>query len=363
MKVTMGSAPDLTQQDTPLGVVSSHPRLIFFTRLEPAPLQEMLAHDSLLDELVLHSHGLAVAMIDLTDGLAEVIRQLNTHGIYTVAWLLLPMDDGCWFNAQNYPQAIEHYRAFRAWAYEHRLHIDAVGMDIKPPIQDVKRVLQRRLWEITWRLAHDNVLYPTACMAYSALAEEIRRDGYPLHTYQLPVVADDRRAGTTLMQRMLDVVDIPSDVEVFMCFSSLPVENLQDDMGGSLIMSYRSATDSIAIGSVGTTSVHDGIGEKLLPLSWESFQRDLLLAARYTDTLYVFSLEGCVESGFLPNIARMDWSSEAQAITHRRLLVDGARSALFAMLLGARFYRTIFALSGWVVAFVLLLRRLKQHQS
>src|SRR3712207_8982240 len=44
---------------------------------------------------------------------AAVVRQLNTYGIPTIAWLLLPHDQGYWFNLGNYPQAIARYHAFR----------------------------------------------------------------------------------------------------------------------------------------------------------------------------------------------------------------------------------------------------------
>ena len=70
----------------------------------------------------------------LNDDDAEAVRLLNRNGVPVIAWLQLPPDEGLWFNLQNYPQAIERYRAFRAWARRNELNYDAVGLDIEPPI-------------------------------------------------------------------------------------------------------------------------------------------------------------------------------------------------------------------------------------
>lgn len=352
--ISMQQTPIIREQS---GAVSSHPHLIFFTRLDPAALHRLLVDDRLLDELVAHGHGIALAVTSLDDALAGVVRHLNVSKVYTVAWLLLPVEYGCWLNAQNYPQALEQYHAFRVWAHSHHLHFDAIGLDIKPPIHDVLRLQQRKWRDIAWHLTHDDVLYPAASAAYHQLIAEIRRDTYQVHTYQLPLLADDRRAGTTLLQRTLDIVDMPSDVEVFMCFSSAWLAGLPHDLGGALIASYRPAADSIAVGSTGTGSVHDGIGEMMPPLSWPALERDLLLAARYTDTIYIFSLEGCSEAGFLSQIARMDWTSEAHPLLQRTILVTLVRFVLFVTLMLARFHRSLLAWSGWVVVVLLLLQR------
>jgi hypothetical protein len=352
--MSIQQTPIITEQSRP---VSSHPHLIFFTRLDPAALRSLLVDDRLLDELVAQGHGIALAVTHLDDDLAAVVRHLNTSKVYTVAWLLLPVEYGCWLNAQNYPQALEHYRAFRMWVHSNHLSFDAIGLDIKPPIHDIIRLQQRKWRDIAWQLSHDDVLHPAASTAYHQLVAEIRRDKYQVHTYQLPLLADDRRAGTTLLQRSLDIVDMPSDVEVFMCFSSAWLAGLPPDLGGALIASYRPAADSIAVGSTGTGSVQDGIGETMPPLSWPALERDLLLAARYTDTIYIFSLEGCSDAGLLPRIAAMDWTSEAYPLLQRTIPVTLVRFVLFVTLMLARFHRSLLAWSGWVVAVLLLLQR------
>ena len=43
-------------------------------------------------------------------------------------------------------------------------------------------------------------------------------------------------------------------------------------------------------------------------LSWDEFARDLRLARHWTDQVYVHSLEGCVQQGFLGRLLSFDWS-------------------------------------------------------
>ena len=38
--------------------------------------------------------------------------------------------------------------------------------------------------------------------AYRALVERIRADGWRVENYQFPMIADERRAGSTLLQRL-----------------------------------------------------------------------------------------------------------------------------------------------------------------
>jgi hypothetical protein len=354
-----------SEQTEAYHLVDDQPHLIFSTELDGMALYNLLLRDGLIEELAAQQCGIAVAICDFNQARIEAIHQLNAHGIYTVAWLLLPANEGYWFNLQNYPQAIEHYRNFRAWAWEHHLQFQAIGIDIEPPQSEVVHMQRWRLRDLARRLwlAHENVLYRAARSAYTELIAEIQRDGYEAHVYQFPLIADDRRAGTSLIQRALDIVDLPADLEVLMCYSSMPIESLGNDLGGALIASYGPAADSIGVGSTG---VHISPGDTVehdntVPsLPWEALERDMLLACRYTDTIYVSSLEGCVERGLLPRIATIDWSSEPHDTGRWRVLIETMRTLLLLALLLARFYRVLFAWLGWFVALVLLVQHWRQ---
>jgi hypothetical protein len=185
----------------------------------------------------------------------------------------------------------------------------------------------------------------------------IRHDGYEVHTYQIPLIADDRRAGTTLIQRALDVVDLPSDLEVLMCSSQVPVDALDDDLGGALIASYGESADAIGLSA--------GPGADGSSLPWLAIRRDLLLAAQYTDTIYLATLEEYVENGMFDRIAALDWSGRARAAPRRRLLVGLFRMLLLAVLLSGYVGWRALAWAGWGMALLLWvrLRRAKNHET
>ncbi len=345
-----------------LKIGQSQPHLIFSTELEGVALLHILQQEHVLEELVRQQYGIALAMIRFTDEQAAVVRLLNAHQIYVVAWLLLPPEEGYWFNLQNYPQAVQHYHAFRGWAVMHQIHVHAIGLDVEPPVQEVAtmsswglRDIARRLW-----LARENVLYPAARSAYKDLIADIHHDGYEVHVFQLPLVADDRRAGTNLLQRAIDVVDLPADLEVLICPSSLSISRLNNDLGGALITSYGPAADSIGVGNTNPHTILDepeNAYANAPSLTWKALERDLLLAERYTDTIYVFSLEGCIERGLLPRIADLNWGDEPRWPLFPRVIVSGLRMLLLVLLLFGRFYQTMFAWLGWIVAIVLLVQR------
>jgi hypothetical protein len=336
------------------------PQLIFFTALDGPQFEHLLSETRLLEELNAGSYSLAFAVTDRSAATITALRTLNHHGIPLIAWLLLPASEGHWLNLQNYPQAIEIYRSFRSWAAEHRLQFAAVGLDIEPPGGEEKLMQQWSLRDISRRfwIARENVLYPAARAAYTDLIAEIHHDGYEVHSYQLPLIADDRRAGTTTIQRALDIVDLPADVEVLTCYSSLPIARFGNDLQGALIMSYGPSADSIGVGSTGSLSA--SIGEHLPPLSWPVLERDLLLAARHTDMIYIFSLEGCLERDLLPRIAALDWDADPGVGRSRHVLVAGLRVMLLTGLLFVRFSRALIAWLGWVIAAGLFIQQLRR---
>lgn len=340
-------------------MASEHPRLMFTTELDAGALTRALNTPGILDLLAMQGYGVTLVLPQLDAARAQAVRLLNQRGIGVVASLCLPTEEGFAFNLQNYPRAFEHYSAFQAWARAEDIHFEAVALNIEPPLEDIAqmippgrfvaaRALLRRLW-----LARENILYPAAQAAYSELIVTMHLDGYEVHTFQMPVIADDRRAGTNLLQRALDIVDLPADVNVLMCSSSLPLDPFGNDLGGALIASYGESADALSIGSAGDG---DPDAEGYTPLPWTALRRDLLLAAHYTDLIYIYSLEDCVARGLLSRIAMLDWDAPARPHIRGRALIGLLRAALFGLLFLARFGLSIVAWLGWVLAAVLWLR-------
>ncbi len=351
--------PSLDVTSEPVRLSVGRPQLIFFCELAGPALQALFVDHPILPALAASGDGVAIAMRELDEATAAVARLLNRYHIPLIAWLLLPPDEGFWFNLQNYPQAVERYRAFHRWAQAVGVQFQAVGLDIEPPTSELDRIqrwggrdLARRVW-----LSSENVLFASARAAYTELIAEIHHDGYEVHTYQLPVLADDRRAGTTLIQRALDIVDLPADLEVLICYSSAPLEALGNDLGGALITGYGAAADSIGVGILSGSTVRDSSSEGLPSLSWDAFERDLLLAARHTDTIYVYSLDGCIERGLFSRLVAIDWAAEGHAVRWKRGLVSTVRALILVWLLAARFSRLLFAWLGWGLFAILFARQ------
>jgi hypothetical protein len=347
------------------------PRLIFSTDLIGEDLLATLRVPGVIDTLVAQGGSVALPLARLDDLAVAATRLLNQHGIAVVASLRLSPGEGFAFNLQNYPRALSCYQDFHTWARWHGLRYEAVGLSIEPPLEDVAeeqprraRALARRFW-----LARENILYPSAYAAYSELIVAIHLDGYEVHTFQMPVIADDRRAGTTLIQRALDIVDLSADLDVLMCSSVVPIELLGDDLGGALVASYGAHADAIGVGSIddadppnleawdwNAADWHGPDSEQRSTLPWPALRRDLLLAARYTDTIYIHSLEDCVARDLLPKIAALDWGAPVHARPGRRALIGLLRMLLFGMLVAGRFGRATLAWGGWALAIALWLR-------
>ncbi len=84
-----------------------------------------------------------------------------------------------------------------------------------------------------------------------------------MDTYQLPFIVDERRAGSTLLQRLVGVVDVPADREVLMLYSSFLRPH-----GAGALCSYGAQARSIALGSTGGGVELPGLIE-VPPLSWD----------------------------------------------------------------------------------------------
>lgn len=299
------------------------PGLTFFCELESTALQALFAEPTVLGELKALEAGVSLGLVDLSPERAAVVRRLNEARVPTVAWLLLPREQGYWFNLGNAPRAVERYTAFLAWTREHGLRWDGVGLDIEPDLHDMQRLLQGGgglVSSLPGRLMRGARLRE-AREAYGALVERIRADGFRVDSYQLPLIVDERASGSTLLQRLTGVLDVPADREVLMLYSSFLRPH-----GAGALWSYGPEARSVGVGSTGGGVDLPGLID-VPPLTWEEFSRDLRLARRWTRELHVFSLEGCVRQGFLSRLRELDWDAPVDVPEEAREVDAVRRSA------------------------------------
>jgi hypothetical protein len=219
------------------------------------------------------------------------------------AWLLLPREQGYWFNLDNAPHAMRRYGEFRSWTLKNKLKWAAIGIDIEPDIQVMDTISEdpSKVTTLLLPKLFDAQRIKKAESEYTALIAQMHLDGYFVESYQFPLIADERKAHSDLIRKLCGILDLGVDREVFMLYSSFA-----PSMGAGMIASYARDTHAIALGSTGGGVEIEGQGE-LAAMDWPALKRDLLLASRSTDNLYIFSLEGCLRQGFLDKLARLDW--------------------------------------------------------
>ncbi len=277
------------------------PKLTFFCELPPEELSALFSEDVLQALKQLRAH-VSLGILDFDPRRAQTVQLLHQEGIPVIAWLLLPKEEGYWFNAENAPQAFERYQQFRRWSQENQLHWSGVGIDIEPHWHEV-RALFKREWQIV-KKGIDRLLRPNrfreAHEAYLRLFSTIHQDGFSIDTYILPFIIDERRSRSRVLQLLFGLVDLPADREVLMLYSSLFRPH-----GLGILGSYAKDAQSIGVGSTGGGV--DGDFGAFTPLTWEEFSRDLRLAWHYTDDIHIFSLEGCVRQDFLSRLVKFTW--------------------------------------------------------
>jgi hypothetical protein len=269
--------------------MSPPPQLTFACELDPARLAELFADSAVVDDLLALKARVALMCSDFSDERAWVVRRLNAAGVPVTGIPLLPLAEGYYFTADNADRAAGSYREFTAWTRRHELVWDGVGLDIEP---DGRIFLQIRdsPWGLVpmlaWRLL-DRARPARSKAAYRELVAQIHADGWPVENYQFPLIADERQAGSTVLQR-LALVDVATDCEVWMLYSSF-----MRALGPGLIWAYGPQAQAIAVGTTGGgPDIPDS--PQMPTLTWEQLAGDLRLARHFCDQILIHSLEGCV---------------------------------------------------------------------
>jgi len=344
------------------------PRLTFFCELDAASLEALLT-PSVLNQLVALKAGISLGVLDLTAERAAVVKKLNAAQIPLTAWILLPQEQGYWFNLENYSQAEQRYTEFKAWTAQYGLGWDAVGFDIEPDMRDIKDWFEnkRQIFpKLIQRLVYRKQL-KTSEANYARLVKRIHEDGYFVESYALPFILDERAARSTLIRRLFGIVDVPTDREVLMLYTSF-FHNPDSETGASaasitgvgILSSYGPDAQAIAVGSTGG-GVDNQFGD-FKPLEWSEFARDLRLAWFWSEHIYVFSLEGCIERGFFSQLESFEWDYPILIPEEPARRVDAWRNTLSTILwINAHFSYLVTSIIGMVWLFSFLRNRLQNE--
>ncbi len=288
--------------------VFSNPNISFFCELQGKEFNDFFADSALINELVEMHATLRIGLHDFSAGRTLAIQKLNAAGIPVVAWLLLPEEDGYWFNMHNGDKAAKRYEDFREWSLKNNLKWEGIGIDLEPDMNDGKLIFSHP-WKLAWRVykrLYDNKSLKEAKGIYQELITRMKNDGFKVESYLIPFIYDERELKTTSLQKLLGIVDIETDVEIPMLYTSA--------LGNSgIIPLYHHDNMPVALGSTG-----GGVkinGAEIASLTWPALEKDLLIANALTNDIHIFSLEGSVEKGYLSHIRNLNFSQDVPDIS------------------------------------------------
>jgi hypothetical protein len=346
---------DVRIQDANAG----RPELIFACDRQTKDLDSLFT-PQLIDDLKELGAGIALSTEDFSPERAVVVRKLNAAGIPMTAWIALPKDQGYYVNVSTEPQTAARFAEFDKWTTDNGLKWEAVGLDIEPTLNDYSKLMGHKgqlLW-LAIKRAFDSDRVTRGREAYSALIRQIQSRGYKVQTYQLTFMADERKAHTTLLERIFGIVDVRGDQEVFMLYTSF-----NHQVGAAMIWEYAPSAQIIAVGST-AGSGDPAMDAKYPPLNWEEFSRDLIVAHHFSPLVGVYSLEGCVKQGFIPKLKTMDWVQAvvipATSLAQAAKVRNGIHAVLWVGSHLIYFVLAFLLLLAWVMR--MIIRRRKRNR-
>lgn len=337
----------------------ARPDLIFACDRPTAELHALFTPDLIRDLQQLKA-GVALSTEDLSPERANIVRELNAAGIPMTAWLALPKNEGYYINADNASQTAAFFAQFDAWTRTNGLRWQAVGLDIEPTLSEYSALMGHKggLLRLMFRRGFDSARVQRARSAYSALISQMQARGYYVQTYQLQFLADERKAHTTLLERLFGIVDVRGNEEVFMLYTSF-----NHEVGAGLLWQYGPEAQTVAVGST-ASSGDPKVDAKYAPLNWDEFSRDLIVARHFSKTVGVYSLEGCVRQGFMPKLKTFDWNQRVVIPAKSVGKAAGFRKFVFLVLwIGSHIIYIVLAVLlgiAWLARFIVLRRRRKR---
>jgi hypothetical protein len=316
----------------------SRPELVFASDTATEKLQALFTPVVIQQLKDLHA-GIAIAISDFSPERARVVRDLSDAQVPVTAWLVLPKEQGYYFNISNAPEAAVRFSEFQTWTAAQNLHWAAVGLDIEPKLDELQGG-KLRIASTLLRRTFDYNRVERAHKAYGDLVRTMKTAGYKVQTYQLVFLADERKARSTMFERTLGLVDVRGDEEVLMIYSSF-----NHDLGAAWLWSYGPDAQAIAIGSTAPSGMPE-LDARYPPLNWDEFSRDLLAASHYSKMIGIYSLEGCVQQGFLARLQTLDWNQSVTVTAKQAGQITGFRKLI-------RFVLWAAANLFWICAFVL----------
>jgi hypothetical protein len=287
---------------------SGKPHLSFFCELQGKEFNQLFNDSALIHQLVEMQVSVRIGLHDFSPERTQTIQKLNNAGVPIVAWLLLSEEEGYWFNMHNADKAEKRYDEFKEWTARNHLKWEGIGIDLEPDMKDIRLALNHP-WKLAWRVykrLYDNESLKKGKEQYQQLISRMKSDGYTVESYLISVIYEERAKNISSGQKLMGIVDIKTDKEIPMLYSSM-----MNNPGN--IPLYLQKNMPVGLGSTGGGVKIEGV--ELASLSWESLERDLLVASKLTGDIHIFCLETSVQKGFLTKIQHLDFDQKAPDIS------------------------------------------------
>ena len=281
---------------------NANPTLSFFNEMKSQALVQLFKDTSVIENLQKLHAQVRMGILDLTDERAQVVKDLNNAGVPVVAWLLLPEEQGYWFNSGNGQEAIARYKEIKQWADNHKLQFSGIGLDLELDFNDAK-LIRTHPWKLVAKIParlFDKSEIEKGRKEYATLIRLIKADKYPVESYYASFIKDEVNLHQTAIQQVSKFLDIKTDKEIPMLYSSF----MGNADGLIKIYGIDLKLNAVALGSTG-----GGVDTTLPTLSYEQLVHDINVAAKQSTEIHIFSLEGCVSKGYLTKLVDYTYDS------------------------------------------------------
>ena len=197
-------------------------KLSFFVELDEAPFVALTRRAEVRAALLALGAGVTVGLRDLGAERAKAMRELADAGIPVGAWLLLPEHQGYFATYDNVAAVTDRLLELRRWVAEYGVRCSSLGLDFEPDLRELRLFFDAPVASLaTWlSRSRDLARWRSAKVAYQALIDELRAEGWSIDAYQFPFVLEDRAAHGSFLQRVCGGLDVRVDREIVMAYSA-----------------------------------------------------------------------------------------------------------------------------------------------
>jgi hypothetical protein len=342
---------------------ATNPKLSFFNEQDGKELQKLFSDTSLIPNLKRLNAEIRMGMLDTSPERVEILKKLNEAGIPVVAWLLLPKEKGYWFHSGNSKDAFNRYYEIKKWAEETGIKFSGIGIDLELDMNELELFKTNKLkllGNVIGRL-YDKKEFLESKEQYKKLIDTIRKDGFTVESYYIPVIRYETEKGRTSLQQASRFMDLETYKEIPMLYTSF--------MGNPYGVLKELAIDEnlkyVAIGSTG-----GGFDPSLPSMKWEDLAYDLRIASKTAKEIHIFCLEASVEKGFIPRLINFDYDVSVKTYPEQEKAVQTQIDRVM-MISGILSYPTLMILSivlilataVWLIYFLVksIMKKLAKH--